>query len=663
MTDPRTRCSGCAEELLPEARHCPSCGLAIGASAVAKTLLSSRPELALEHTLPALAQHPVLATLPASTSPDGPSTGPQAGGPALGSDPWLGATVAGRFVIKRRLGAGGMGSVYLAEQSAVGREVALKVLHPSLSAQDELRERFSREAHAVSQLKSPNTIVLFDFGTSDDERLYMAMEYVEGRTLAELLLEGGALSPMRAIAIALQVLSALAEAHERGIVHRDLKPENLMLVQRAGTADFVKVLDFGIAKIIASQEHAVAPVAVAEQRAAARQLGTSALTQHGEIFGSPRYMAPEQALGEAVSARTDLYALGVILYEMLCGRPPFAADNTLRLLHDHAHTPIPSLAEAFPQLALPEELCQLVASCLEKRPEDRPQSANELAQRLRATTQIVARQRQLEEQALERLVGIRRGTNPRRLLWSLGLPALGLAFGLGVFAGAHTTAPAHATLAAGDRLLVARASQRVPKWLVPTVLSARDGAVGRAFDAPSIAKAVALAEADALSRLLELPLRFGEGEPAQRQLDLQRIAELYRSQPAHALRRVGSYWLKLLVGQGKGSHYRFDGYVRLATPTPALRAQLRRNFAELRYRNASFLLDSAVRHRRCGEAGQLDRIVVGAIAELKEKKAQKRTMQAYLAHQLAPCGLSALAPSATSQPKPASQPAAWTPPR
>lgn len=234
-------------------------------------------------------------------------------------DPWRGRMIAGRFRLLDKLGEGGMGEVYRAEQLPMGRHVALKVLRQALAEDHRQVERFKREAQAVSQLSHPNTIVVHDFGQDADGTLFLAMELLEGQPLAELVEGGQVLPPVRAASIMNQVCASLAEAHSGGMVHRDLKPENIFITRKGHTNDFVKVLDFGIAKVT----HGVK----------GDRLET--LTHAGAIFGTPQYMAPEQIKGEEIDARADVYALGVMLYQLISGQLPFEAGTVVEMLTKH----------------------------------------------------------------------------------------------------------------------------------------------------------------------------------------------------------------------------------------------------------------------------------------------------------------------------------------
>ncbi len=272
----------------------------------------------------------------------------------------LGTVVGQRFKIVSRIGAGGMGVVYKARQLGMDRWVAVKMLLKELAHDDKVVKRFKVEALAASRLTHPNTIRIYDFGQTDDASLYIAMEFLEGQSLERALRREGPLPVRRVLHILKQIAASLSEAHSKGIVHRDLKPDNIFLTTVDGDPDFVKVLDFGVAKL----------------READRRQGT--LTQAGVIFGTPRYMAPEQCRSLAVDHRADLYALGVIAYEALTSVPPFDADSPLAILIQHAQEPPKPLAVVRPDVEVPEEVERLVMRCLEKVPERRFQDAAEL---------------------------------------------------------------------------------------------------------------------------------------------------------------------------------------------------------------------------------------------------------------------------------------------
>jgi serine/threonine protein kinase len=280
-----------------------------------------------------------------------------------GQDPFLGMRV-GNARLTARIGHGGMGAVYLAEHQVLRTPYAVKVLHRQLSRDRRVVERFRREALACSRLQHPNVVFVTDFGYKKDLGLYIIMEYLEGRSLAELVFQQKELAVERVIQICTQIADALHAAHKLGIIHRDLKSENIQLVKRGDQHDFVKVLDFGIARL----------------RAASSQL-----TAVGMVLGSPHYMSPEQIQGfkEKVGPTSDIYALGIILYEMLAGDVPFDAPDPIDVCKRHLRE-VPPRASIFRPELRNTRLEALVARMLEKEPEHRPASMREVAQELKA---------------------------------------------------------------------------------------------------------------------------------------------------------------------------------------------------------------------------------------------------------------------------------------
>ena len=295
--------------------------------------------------------------------PSSPSHGPAT---ALAMEPSLeieadliGAEVDARYRVMELIGEGGMGKVYLAEHIEIGKRVALKVLHQSYSRMPDLVERFRREARAASKIGHPNIVDVTDSGTTADGSVYFVMEYLEGVELGSVIERQGAIDIARALKIAGQICRALQAAHREGIIHRDLKPENIYLITRDGAADVVKVLDFGIAKTTEAE-------AARERR----------LTSPGMAMGTPEYMAPEQAAGRPADARTDVYALGAIMYEMVTGLPPYSGDNFMEILTKKAtiDPPPPITVRA----ELPIQVSDLVMASMARNPDDRPQSMEAL---------------------------------------------------------------------------------------------------------------------------------------------------------------------------------------------------------------------------------------------------------------------------------------------
>ena len=295
----------------------------------------------------------------------------------------VGRTLENRYTITARLGSGSMGTVYRAKQHAMGREVAIKILRGDRAIDDSAKARFLREARANSLLASPNTVTVFDFGQSDHGELYLAMELLEGESLGQRLSRVGRLPIPVAVDAARQALRSLSEAHAKGIIHRDLKPANLFFARvltsaasasspSDGHEEIVKVLDFGIAKMMPNGE--AAPIA--EMDAVETQVGT--------VFGTPRYMSPEQAQGKPLDPRTDLYSLGVIIYQMLTGRPPFTDTDAVVVMARHIKSVPKRPNEAVPEANIPKELEDVVMRSLSKVPEERQASADIFAGELLA---------------------------------------------------------------------------------------------------------------------------------------------------------------------------------------------------------------------------------------------------------------------------------------
>jgi serine/threonine-protein kinase len=315
-------CTHCGASVPANAMHCLRCGVT----------LSGREQ----------------ATLPGQ----GFSAGPPA------SDQMIGRSIIGQFVVRRMLGQGGMGAVYLADQPEIGRTVVIKVIHPWLSKDPGIAERFAVEARAAARLHGPHIVDIYNYGRLPDGTLFLAMEHLEGITLADALKQHGRMDPTRAIAITRQVCEALTEAHRRGVVHRDLKPSNIMLLERGQGPGFAKVLDFGVARLDG------------------RDFVGKALV------GTPTYMAPEQLRGEPVDGRSDIYSLAVVLYEMLTGRPPYVASSAEKMRELHARgqpTPPSQVARG---VWVPPAIEACVMRALGSSPHTRPQAADTFADEL-----------------------------------------------------------------------------------------------------------------------------------------------------------------------------------------------------------------------------------------------------------------------------------------
>ncbi|MBU1244048.1 protein kinase [Myxococcota bacterium] len=270
--------------------------------------------------------------------------------------PLSGVLFEGKYKVGSLLGEGGMGQVYKATHIMMRKDVALKILHPTMGLRPEIVERFRREAESAARLSHPNIIQVLDFGRASDSTFYLVMEFVEGSSLSHVMYEG----PMnwrRVCRMGIQMLSALEEAHKAGVVHRDLKPDNIMLQIDAGGEEHLKILDFGIAKLAESE-------------------GGVQVTQAGMIFGTPSYISPEQAQGRIVTHKADLYAMGVILFQMLTQRLPFEASSPIDLLGKHIHEPPPRVRSYVPDIPAPLEA--LILKTMSKKPDDRPQDAFEM---------------------------------------------------------------------------------------------------------------------------------------------------------------------------------------------------------------------------------------------------------------------------------------------
>ena len=268
-------------------------------------------------------------------------------------DPFVGKIIDGRYEIQQRVGEGGMGVVYKARQMSIDRVIALKMLNQQMQGDQQWIQRFYNEAKACSRLQHPNTIRMFDFGQTQDGRLFMTMEFLDGISLRDALARGP-LAPQRVVKILIQCCASLAEAHSIGIIHRDIKPDNVFLLNMAGSPDFVKLLDFSVAKLLE---------------------GDRMKTQAGVVFGTPQYMSPEQGRGLPLDARSDLYALGVLAFEMLTGNVPFNDDNPMTVIQMHLHGAIPPMPDT-----VPYSVQAIVRRAMEKDAARRYQSSGEMMQ-------------------------------------------------------------------------------------------------------------------------------------------------------------------------------------------------------------------------------------------------------------------------------------------
>lgn len=270
--------------------------------------------------------------------------------------------IGGKYRVIQLLGKGGMGAVYKVHHLALDKTFAAKVLNKDVTTDFKTLQRFDQEAKSVGTLNHPNLIAVHDYGTSDDGTPYLIMDYLEGHSLDEELKENGPLAEKRTLKIFSLVCDALKHAHEKGIIHRDIKPSNIMLVKTEDGNESAKLVDFGIAK---------------------RELVDNKVTQTGEVFGTPLYMSPEQCLGKPCDSRSDVYSVGCVMYEALTGIAPFAADNAVQTIFNHLNEKPAPLRKASPNSKLSAAIEQLVAVCLEKDPNDRIGSAENIGRNLR----------------------------------------------------------------------------------------------------------------------------------------------------------------------------------------------------------------------------------------------------------------------------------------
>lgn len=291
----------------------------------------------------------------------------------VGEDPLLGMVIEGRYRIQSVIGQGSAGTVYKAVQELIGREVAIKVLHEYLVSDEEFIKRFRQEAKASSRLSHPNIITIYDFGViPQGNRPYIAMDLLVGTPLSDYLSENERVSLNDAIPLLTQVCSALGEAHRHGVVHRDVKPENIVLVERSGQKLYPMVVDFGIARIVEESESAK-------------------ITRTGTVCGSPTYMSPEQCTSSKVDSRSDIYSIGIVIYETLTGEVPFHSDELIRVMSMHLSEPPKPLNQVKPGLIFPDALEEVVNKALSKNPNDRFQTMEEMATALEESIKAPAK--------------------------------------------------------------------------------------------------------------------------------------------------------------------------------------------------------------------------------------------------------------------------------
>ncbi len=327
----------------------------------------------------------VASARPATASARPPTVPPTSGVvpvPASLADPRIGQVLVGRYRLDRLVGKGGMGRVYRATQFPLNRPVAVKILNPEFQKKDpQFVRRFFLEAASAARLSHPNTITVFDYGEAESGELFIAMELLLGRPLSRLISAGGPFSAERTVHVAMQICRALREAHNKGIIHRDLKPGNILLLEEGDDGDFVKVLDFGLVKLFNAdgedqpEEDPLTPDPGHE------------LTKAGMFLGSPKYMSPEQIQGSSLDPRTDIYSLGVLMFNMISGRPPFAGATSVEVIYKHVNQPVPTLASM--GVSSNYEVEEVINRCLAKHRDDRFESMNALLGRLKDVQRLL----------------------------------------------------------------------------------------------------------------------------------------------------------------------------------------------------------------------------------------------------------------------------------
>ncbi|MEJ7603976.1 MAG: serine/threonine-protein kinase [Kofleriaceae bacterium] len=345
-------CPSCHTPLEPNARFCGVCGYRLqGSQPNPAPVISRSPALKVSTLPPKNVASAGGSTIP-SSSPKQPARVPKSRPIPKGDEIYVGEVLNNRFKVESKIGEGGFGAVYRGIQLATGRKVALKLLHPEMTKDENLVARFRREGMVLCNLRDAHTITTYDFDQTPDGTLYIAMELLEGKSLHQVFHEQAPLEWKRMFKILIEMCSSLAEAHSQGIVHRDLKPENVYLETRPGNPEFVKILDFGIAKVM---------------RGDTIDPQSPQLTATGQTLGTLEYMSPEQLMGKQLDGRSDVYALGVVAYEMTTGRLPFpdAKGPAGLITAQLKQTPIPP-SHANPKAGIPPAADRAILKCLEK---------------------------------------------------------------------------------------------------------------------------------------------------------------------------------------------------------------------------------------------------------------------------------------------------------
>jgi len=380
---------------------------------------------------------------------------------AIKKDSLIGTVLGGRYEIEERIGGGAMGEVYKAKHRLMKRQVAIKMMHPQTISGASALKRFQKEAEMASALNHPNILTVHDFGVSDDGSPYLVMNYLEGKSLTDLIENNGHLDVQRSLHIFRQLCQGLGHAHEKGVIHRDLKPSNIMLVTLDQDEDFVQILDFGIAKQLTPETSA------------------DSLTRTGEVFGSPHYMSPEQCRAQPVDARSDIYALGCVMYRVLTGMPPLMGGDLVECLYKHVNEMPAPFSQMCPEYNLPSDLEAVVFKAMAKKPDDRYQSMADLKAGLES---IEAYKQDISTKTYGSLAGIRAAATLTSLPAS---PSISVGGQSGEISTATSTQTAATTVSASS-LPAADATAEVPSTESSLNLASAKGKEIQTGDLPAV---------------------------------------------------------------------------------------------------------------------------------------------------------------------------------